>query len=422
MSLNWPEMFSPLSVMAFLPSMKIGAAGVMGLAGAFLVLSTYVKISNLAMKGSVWGIVIAGLVGLTSALITAYKTSATFRKFVDDAFKKVKEAWAAVSSFFTEKIPETFNTVKDWFRTNWQEIAALISGPFFPLVAMATDAFGIRSAFMGAVHKLIGWVGGAASSVSKNFKRGLMAVAWDFPQLIYTRIIAPVIAGYRTLLGKAMELSRAVPRGIQAVFWNLIQLYRERIVWPLHNLGASVLSKGKDFAGQIMTGSAAVAACGATNASNCKKTVNLGSATIKGVEAHASWQFVSGQWLRAGYSRVRGENDDLDEPLFQMPADEVSLGWLGNVMPGVKADFTLRLVDDQDRIATQFTKGSENATAGFATADLGATWQVDKRNSLRFAVKNLADKAYHEHLTEGVSGNEILAVGRSFQMSWKGSF
>ena len=233
---------------------KIGAAGVMGLAGAFLVLSTYVKISNLAMKGSVWGIVIAGLVGLTSALITAYKTSATFRKFVDDAFKKVKEAWAAVSSFFTEKIPETFNTVKDWFRTNWQEIAALISGPFFPLVAMATDAFGIRSAFMGAVHKLIGWVGGAASSVSKNFKRGLMAVAWDFPQLIYTRIIAPVIAGYRTLLGKAMELSRAVPRGIQAVFWNLIQLYRERIVWPLHNLGASVLSKGKELAGQIMTG------------------------------------------------------------------------------------------------------------------------------------------------------------------------
>jgi hemoglobin/transferrin/lactoferrin receptor protein len=171
-----------------------------------------------------------------------------------------------------------------------------------------------------------------------------------------------------------------------------------------------------------MSGSAAVAACGAANATNCKKTVNLGSATIKGVEAHASWQFVSGQWLRAGYTRVRGENDDLDEPLFQMPADEVSLGWLGNVMPGVKADFTLRLVDDQDRIATQFTKGSENATAGFATADLGATWQVDKRNSLRFAVKNLADKAYHEHLTEGVSGNEILAVGRSFQLSWKGSF
>lgn len=174
--------------------------------------------------------------------------------------------------------------------------------------------------------------------------------------------------------------------------------------------------------GQILSGSAATAACGAANAANCKKTINLGSATIKGLEAHARWQFVNGQWLSAGYSRVRGDNDDLNEPLFQMPADEVSLGWLGRVMPAVKADFTLRLVDRQARVATQFTRGAENATAGFVTADLGATWQIDKRNSLRFAIKNLADKTYHEHLTEGVSGAEIKAPGRSVQLAWRGSF
>jgi hemoglobin/transferrin/lactoferrin receptor protein len=174
--------------------------------------------------------------------------------------------------------------------------------------------------------------------------------------------------------------------------------------------------------GQILSGSAATAACGAANAANCKKTINLGSATIKGLEAHARWQFVNGQWLSAGYSRVRGDNDDLNEPLFQMPADEVSLGWLGRVMPAVKADFTLRLVDRQARVATQFTRGAENATAGFVTADLGATWQIDKHNSLRFAIKNLADKTYHEHLTEGVSGAEIKAPGRSVQLAWRGSF
>ena len=174
--------------------------------------------------------------------------------------------------------------------------------------------------------------------------------------------------------------------------------------------------------GQILSGNAATAACGAANAANCKKTINLGSATIKGLEAHARWQFVNGQWLSAGYSRVRGDNDDLNEPLFQMPADEISLGWLGRVMPAVKADFTLRLVDRQARVATQFTRGAENATAGFVTADLGATWQIDKRNSLRFAIKNLADKTYHEHLTEGVSGAEIKAPGRSVQLAWRGSF
>lgn len=174
--------------------------------------------------------------------------------------------------------------------------------------------------------------------------------------------------------------------------------------------------------GQILTGATATAACGAANAGNCKKTVNLGSATIKGFEAKVAWQVAGGHWLNAGYSRIRGDNDDLNEPLFQMPADEISLGWLGSVLPGVKADFTLRLVDDQNRVATQFTRGTENRTAGFVTADLGATWQFAKNQSLRFAVKNLADKTYHEHLTEGISGNEIKAPGRSVQLAWRGSF
>lgn len=174
--------------------------------------------------------------------------------------------------------------------------------------------------------------------------------------------------------------------------------------------------------GQILTGAAATAACGAPNAANCKKTVNLGSVTIKGLEANARWQAVSGHWLTAGLSMVRGTNDDINEALFQMPADEARLGWLGNLLPGVSADFTLRLVDRQDRIATQFTRGRENATAGFATADLGATWRFAKNQSLRLAVRNLADKTYHEHQTEGISGWEIKAPGRSLQLAWRGSF
>lgn len=154
----------------------------------------------------------------------------------------------------------------------------------------------------------------------------------------------------------------------------------------------------------------------------CKKTVNLGSATIKGLEAKVAWQVVANHWLNAGYSRIRGTNDDMGEPLFQMPADELSLGWIGRVLPGVKADFTLRLVDEQERVATRFTNGTENRTAGFVTADLGATWQFAKNQHLRLAVRNLADKRYHEHLAEGLSGSEINAPGRSVQISWRGSF
>lgn len=152
-----------------------------------------------------------------------------------------------------------------------------------------------------------------------------------------------------------------------------------------------------------------------------KATVNLGRAVIAGVEASARWQVRPGQWLNAGYSRLRGENKDLDEPLFQMPADELSLGWDGAVAQGWRADATLRLVARQNRVATAFSLGSEDVTAGFATADLGATYRWS-RQSFRVALKNLADKRYHEHLAEGVSGNEILAPGRSLVLTWKGDF
>lgn len=153
-----------------------------------------------------------------------------------------------------------------------------------------------------------------------------------------------------------------------------------------------------------------------------KQTVNLGKAVIRGVEASVGWQFQREQWLLVNASRLRGTNKDLDEPLFQMPADELSLGWEGSVGAALTLDATLRLVRRQDRVATSFSRGTENATPGFGTMDLGATWRYAQQQSLRVALENLADKAYHEHLTEGVSGAEIQAPGRSVRLMWQGRF
>ncbi len=197
-------------------------------------------------------------------------------------------------------------------------------------------------------------------------------------------------------------------KGATDIFGYSLAVYRNRITGYVTGLQLS--------------GAAASSACGAANAAICKKVVNLGQVTISGLEAKARWQVLRGQWLSAGYSRVRGDNDDLNEPLFQMPADEISLGWLGTVAPGWTADATLRLVARQGRTATVFARGTENATAGFATADLGATWRYARDQSLRIALKNLAGKRYHEHLAEGVSGQETSAAGRGINLVWKGKF
>ena len=129
-----------------------------------------------------------------------------------------------------------------------------------------------------------------------------------------------------------------------------------------------------------------------------------------------------GHWLQAAYTRIRGTNGDYDEPLFQMPADELSLAWEGRLTPAWSADAGVRLVRRQSRVATRFARGTEDATAGYGVVDIGATWRFAPQQSLRFAIRNVGDKRYHEHLAEGLPGMEVKAPGRSFGVSWEGKF
>lgn len=176
------------------------------------------------------------------------------------------------------------------------------------------------------------------------------------------------------------------------------------------------------ISGKILTGAEAQGACGAQNANACKKNVNVGKARIYGIDASADWQFANQQWLFARLSAIRGTNKELNEPLFEIPADELTLGWRGAIVPKVSADLAVRMVRAQDRVATKFTSGNEDKTPGFATLDVGATWRYTKDSKLRLQVTNLLDKTYHEHLAEGLPGYELNAKGRSFQLIWMGSF
>ncbi len=152
-----------------------------------------------------------------------------------------------------------------------------------------------------------------------------------------------------------------------------------------------------------------------------KRTENIGRVTLQGFEAQGRWQVTAGQAASLGYSRIRATNRDLNEPLFQSPADELTVGWDARIDQHWSLDARWRLVARQDRVAKIFTNGSENATPGFGTVDLGVTWRQGA-HSLRVMLKNAANKAYHEHLVEGISGQEIQAPGRSLYLQWKGSF
>lgn len=174
--------------------------------------------------------------------------------------------------------------------------------------------------------------------------------------------------------------------------------------------------------GTELSGATALAACGQPYASRCKRNVNLGNVTISGLEAALDWQFARQHWLHLAYTLLRGTNRDLDEPLYQMPADQLSLGWRHQTDAAWSVDADLHLARRQGRIATRFTRGTEDPTPGYGLIDLGGTWQFAPQQSLRLSVRNLADKRYHEHLAEGAPGSELPAPGRSVVLSWQGRF
>lgn len=154
-----------------------------------------------------------------------------------------------------------------------------------------------------------------------------------------------------------------------------------------------------------------------------KQTENLAKVVISGLEGEFEHRIAAGDFVaRATLTLQRGDNQSDDEPLYQMPPHEMSLGLAWRPQSPWSGWARLRAVDRQERIAVKFSNGTENATAGYATVDFGGAYKIGKQAVLRLAVNNLLDRGYHEHLTEGVSGQEIRMPGRNITLNLKGSF
>lgn len=164
----------------------------------------------------------------------------------------------------------------------------------------------------------------------------------------------------------------------------------------------------------------------APNGLPIKRTENLDEVVIYGLEGGAS-KAVGAFVVDAGFTWLRGENKQDDEPLYQMPAHELTLGIGQPAERGFYWHAQLRAVAEQDRVATRFSNGTEDETAGFVTADASLGWGFGKVGVLHSVnldakLSNLFDKAYHEHLADGVSGYELEAPGRGITLAVSGSF
>lgn len=157
-----------------------------------------------------------------------------------------------------------------------------------------------------------------------------------------------------------------------------------------------------------------------------KQAENLNKVVIYGVEGNLEVP-LSAFVVDAGFTWMRGKNKQDNEPLYQMPANELRLGIGQAAERGFSWHTGVRAVAKQDRIAKRFSNGSEDKTSAFMTADAQVGYGFGamaglKSSHIDLQLSNLTNKTYHEHLTDGVSGQELKAPGRGVTLAFSGAF
>jgi TP901 family phage tail tape measure protein len=136
--------------------------------------------------------------------------------FAADAGSAVADAASAVASAASgiwQSISAAFGRALDWLRSNWPEVATIVSGPFAPIVALATDAFGIRTALVNALSGLAGQVAGLASGIGTSIVSGITGGVGDAAGSVVSAMSA-VVSAVSGAVGRASSAATAIGTGI----------------------------------------------------------------------------------------------------------------------------------------------------------------------------------------------------------------
>lgn len=103
---------------------------------------------NAVMAANPIAIIIIAVVAVIAILVTLYNKCEWFRNGVNKIFEAIKTAFFtafnAIKEFFTVTIPNVFNTVLDFVKSNWQGLLLLLVNPFagaFKLIYDNCDSF-----------------------------------------------------------------------------------------------------------------------------------------------------------------------------------------------------------------------------------------------------------------------------------------
>lgn len=103
---------------------------------------------NAVMEMNPIGLLVMAIGALVAAFIYFWNTSESFRNFWIGLWDAVKNAcitaWNSICTFFTDTIPNAFNSIINFFKSDWKEILLFIINPFagaFMLAYKHCDGF-----------------------------------------------------------------------------------------------------------------------------------------------------------------------------------------------------------------------------------------------------------------------------------------
>lgn len=95
---------------------------------------TAMQALNITMNANPFVLIATLIAGVVAALITLWNTNENFRNGVIEIWENVKEfisgVVTAIVEFFTVTIPNAFNAVIEFVKTNWQALLLLLVNPF----------------------------------------------------------------------------------------------------------------------------------------------------------------------------------------------------------------------------------------------------------------------------------------------------
>lgn len=172
--------------------------GVGKLASSFGLAEKAKKLLDIVMGMGTFGIAGIAIMALVGVFLYFWNTSEGFREFWINLWDTIKtkavEAWDAISSFFTETIPEVFGKIIDFFKDNWQGILSFLINPFAGAFKLLYDnCDGFRE-----------FIDGFVEDVGNFFKEGWNSIVTFFTESI-PNFIMSVLEWLGELPGKIWE-------------------------------------------------------------------------------------------------------------------------------------------------------------------------------------------------------------------------